>query len=323
MKHDIKDKNNVRSRKQNKNEKIVNQKKKDNTDEKPIEPKYGPLPAIKNHRLWARGVLILGTLIVVYFTSKSEKEIILAKQKELIQGRGQSIQCSEDYKNEVNTFPGCVPEKCGRAVSDRLVTELEAETLLDIGKRGLSLGGSDGGASILDLHSGALSKGRHFVNIYKLKEADNLFNIRDFAVYRVVRTKIQQAVAHNFGISAESLYLTHPTFFSKLSSEDPATPHDEYWHPHTDKETYDSFHYTSLLYLTDYGIDFQGGRFIFVEKDNSTVVVEPRKGRVSMFTSGSENIHFVERVKSGVRYALTVSFTCDKKYAIKDPTIAS
>lgn len=51
----------------------------------------------------------------------------------------------------------------------------------------------------------------------------------------MVRTKIQHAVAHNFGISAESLYLTHPTFFSKLSSEDPATPHDEYWHPHIDK----------------------------------------------------------------------------------------
>lgn len=320
MKHD---KNIIRNRKQNKHEKTVHEKKKDKIDEKPIDPKYGPLPTVKNQRLWARIVLVLGTLTIVYFTSKSEKEITLAKQKEIIQGRGQSIQCSEDYKNEVNAFPGCVPEKCGRAVSDRLVTEQEAEMLLDIGKRGLSFGGSDGGASVLDLHSGALSKGKHFVNIYKLKEANNLFNIRDFAVYRVVRTKIQHAVAHNFGISIESLYLTHPTFFSKLSSEDPATPHDEYWHPHVDKETYESFHYTSLLYLTDYGMDFQGGRFIFIEKDNSTVVVEPRKGRVSMFTSGSENVHFVERIKSGVRYALTVSFTCDQKYAIKDPSVTS
>lgn len=79
---------------------------------------------------------------------------------------------------------GCVPEICGRAVSDHLMTDEEAETLLDIGKRGLSLGGSDGGASILDLHSGALSKGKHFVNIHKLKEAENLFNVEDFAVYR-------------------------------------------------------------------------------------------------------------------------------------------
>jgi hypothetical protein len=44
-------------------------------------------------------------------------------------------------------------------------------------------------------------------------------------------------------------------------------------------------------------------------------------GRVSMFTSGSENVHYVERVTSGTRYALTVSFTCDQKYAIDDPTL--
>jgi len=46
-------------------------------------------------------------------------------------------------------------------------------------------------------------------------------------------------------------------------------------------------------------------------------------GRVSMFTSGSENLHYVERVASGTRYALTVSFTCDQKYAIDDPSLHS
>jgi hypothetical protein len=40
-----------------------------------------------------------------------------------------------------------------------------------------------------------------------------------------------------------------------------------------------------------------------------------------MFTSGSENVHYVERVTSGTRYALTVSFTCDQKYAIDDPSL--
>ena len=29
--------------------------------------------------------------------------------------------------------------------------------------------------------------------------------------------------------------------------------------------TYPEFHYTSLLYLTDHGKDFQGGQFIFVD----------------------------------------------------------
>lgn len=46
-------------------------------------------------------------------------------------------------------------------------------------------------------------------------------------------------------------------------------------------------------------------------------------GRVSTFTSGGENVHYVEKVTSGTRYALTVSFTCDKKQAITDPTISS
>lgn len=48
------------------------------------------------------------------------------------------------------------------------------------------------------------------------------------------------------------------------------------------------------------------------------MIVEPKKGRVSMFTSGAENLHYVEKVSSGVRYAITVSFTCDPSKAIKD-----
>lgn len=87
------------------------------------------------------------------------------------------------------------------------------------------------------------------------------------------------------------------------------------------QETYKSFHYTSLLYLTDYGRDFQGGRFVFMDKDNVTRAVEPRKARVTMFTSGSENVHYVEKVTSGTRYALTVSFTCDPTSAISDPAV--
>lgn len=87
------------------------------------------------------------------------------------------------------------------------------------------------------------------------------------------------------------------------------------------QETYKSFHFTSLLYLNDYGKDFKGGRFIFVDKDNVNSTVEPRKARVSMFTSGAENLHFVEKVTAGVRYAITVSFTCDPAFAIADPTV--
>ncbi len=47
----------------------------------------------------------------------------------------------------------------------------------------------------------------------------------------------------------------------------------------------------------------------------------PFPGRVSFFSSGSENLHRVERVTWGTRYAITVSFTCDPAHAISDPTL--
>ncbi|XP_054288337.1 2-oxoglutarate and iron-dependent oxygenase domain-containing protein 3-like isoform X1 [Macrosteles quadrilineatus] len=312
-------------RRGNLNQKAQQIEKKEEKNEedtsKPPGLKFGPMPTFQNQRVFTRGVMILATLAIVYFTSKSHKETILASQKELIQGRGQNFPCSADYSEELTEFPGCVPERCGRHVSDRLVTAAEAEQLLDIGRRGLARGSPAGGATILDLHSGALSYGRNFINVYTLNDTEQLFSVKDFAIYRVVRTKIQHAVAHQFGISADSLYLTHPTFFSQLTDLPPVTIHDEYWHPHVDKDTYDAFHYTSLLYLNNYQQDFKGGRFIFLEADNSTVVVEPRKGRVSMFTSGKENLHHIEPVTSGERFALTVSFTCDKDFAISDPSL--
>ncbi len=73
------------------------------------------------------------------------------------------------------------------------------------------------------------------------------------------------AIAEHFKVDSSSLHLTHPTFFSRLTAKEASTPHDEYWHLHVDKETYPTFHYTSLVYLTDHGTDFQGGEFVFVD----------------------------------------------------------
>ena len=53
---------------------------------------------------------------------------------------------------------GCVPSKCGRAVLDSVVTSQDTDNLLALAKKGFAKGGGSGGASILDLHSGALSQ---------------------------------------------------------------------------------------------------------------------------------------------------------------------
>ncbi|NXE15143.1 OGFD3 protein, partial [Lophotis ruficrista] len=135
-----------------------------------------------------------------------------------------------------------------------------------------------------------------------------------------VRLRIQQRIAQTFGISSASMYLTKPTFFSRINNTEAKTTHDEYWHPHVDKVTYGSFDYTSLLYLSDYAEDFGGGRFVFMDA-GSNKTVEPRAGRVSFFTSGSENLHRVEKVQWGTRYAITISFTCNPDHGIGDPVL--
>nr|XP_021391497.1 2-oxoglutarate and iron-dependent oxygenase domain-containing protein 3 [Lonchura striata domestica] len=244
---------------------------------------------------------------------------VLAHRSDHLQDKFVEVPCSEDYESH-KRFAGCTPRKCGRGVTDTVITREEAERIRRIAERGLSLGGSDGGASILDLHSGALSLGKHFVNLYRYfgDKIQDIFTEEDFALYRDVRQRIQQRIAQVFGISSSAMYLTKPTFFSRMNSTGAKTTHDEYWHPHVDKVTYGSFDYTSLLYLSDYSKDFGGGRFVFMDAD-SNKTVEPRAGRVSFFTSGSENLHRVERVQWGTRFAITISFTCDPQHGIADP----
>lgn len=260
----------------------------------------------------------------LYITSQdSDITETLVSQGELVspQPRVYTVQCSSDYEN-YKRYPGCTPQKCGRAVTDSVVTREEAQVLRRLAERGLALAGSEGGASILDLHSGALSMGKQFVNIYRYfgDQIGDVFTQEDFQLYRDVRGRIQAVIAETFGLEPTLMYLTKPTFFSRINSTAAKTQHDEYWHPHIDKVTYGSFDYTSLLYLSDYGSDFTGGRFVFMDQ-NANRTVEPRTGRVSFFSSGSENLHRVERVRWGTRYAITVSFTCDPAHAISDPDL--
>ena len=135
-------------------------------------------------RIISRIVVITSLLIIVYFSSK-ENIVTFAKQSELLPGKGVIVECSTEYTKEVVKYEGCIPRDCKRFVTDQVVSEREAEELLKLAQKGLKHGGSYGGASILDLHSGALSKGQHFVNIYKLKEMKHLFTQNDFNVFRV------------------------------------------------------------------------------------------------------------------------------------------
>ncbi|NXD62368.1 OGFD3 protein, partial [Eolophus roseicapillus] len=230
---------------------------------------------------------------------------VLAHRRENLQDKFIEIPCSEDYDSH-KRFEGCTPRKCGRGVTDAVITREEAERIRRIAERGLSLGGSDGGASILDLHSGALSLGKHFVNLYRYfgDKIQDIFTEEDFALYSHSEGSIMSVVAQYIGIS--SCALSCHIGRSSLNLENVVT--------------YGSFDYTSLLYLSDYSEDFGGGRFVFMDA-GSNKTIEPQAGRVSFFTSGSENLHRVEKVHWGTRYAITISFTCNPDHGIGDPVL--
>jgi len=273
-------------------------------------------------RLLLRGAVLAAALAVYLLNRQRAPQTELATVQEEIRSRSQPVTCSQRYAEETALYAGCTPGRgCGRLVSDRVVTPAEARTLRDIAARAFTLtGGGSGGASILDLHSGALSKGESFVNLYTLPEAGALLTEADLAVYRSVKRRVAELLVQHFGLTPGALLLAKPTFFSRMTSVPARTVHDEYWHVHVDKETYPSFHYTSLVYLNDHGEHFRGGRFVFTDSDANRTV-EPKTGRVSAFTAGWENPHRVEPVTEGVRYALTVAFTCDPSQSIADPAL--
>ncbi|XP_004695570.1 PREDICTED: 2-oxoglutarate and iron-dependent oxygenase domain-containing protein 3 [Condylura cristata] len=110
---------------------------------------------------------------------------VLAGRGEVLLGRFIEVPCSDDYDGH-RRFEGCSPRRCGRGVTDMVITREEAQRVRSIAEKGLALGGSDGGVSILDLHSGALSVGKHFVNLYRYfgEKAQGVFSEEDFQLYR-------------------------------------------------------------------------------------------------------------------------------------------
>ncbi|KAI7693130.1 2-oxoglutarate and iron-dependent oxygenase domain-containing protein 3 [Sarcoptes scabiei] len=233
---------------------------------------------------------------------------------------GMVLNCSKDYDEDRNKFKACVPKQCGRFVSDSIITKNEALEMRLLAESIFRLVNPSGGVAIFDIISGAISNQSRFINIYKIYQnrLDELMRPKSLRIFRSLKQKIIENIALQFGIQASKIYLTSPTFFSKIDSKPDQTLNDQYWHPHIDKTTYGSFTYTSLLYLATYNEEFNGGRFVFIDR-NQNITVEPRFGRMLFFSAGSENNHMVEKVSKGSRYALTIPFTCDENKKARLP----
>ncbi|QQP33144.1 2oxoglutarate and irondependent oxygenase domaincontaining protein 3like, partial [Caligus rogercresseyi] len=175
-------------------------------------PKSAAKKPLISHIWWSRIVMMASVLMVAYWTNASSKVTSMAKRSEdLSSKRYQNLLCPPSFKQEISSGlsnPKCTPYKCGRAVLDDLVPSDEAYRLLKIAKKGFSYSESSGGASILDLHSGTISQGEHFVNLYA----------QEYALYAKIKNVVKAEVAKHFQIDPESLYLSHPTFFSQITA---------------------------------------------------------------------------------------------------------
>lgn len=254
-----------------------------------------------------RGTVIVGVIgILLWWILRR------SGRKEMMPGQQLAI-CTEST--------GCLGGQvlCGRVLKEDFVTADEAKTLIGMIDFALNLtGGGQGGPSIVDFESGAASAGTKFVDIYRVMEAKKVqVDEAGLAVYDRLKTRVKEVVAQEFGVASSEVYLTSPAFMSRITNAPAKTAHDEYWHDHVDKVQYGSFDYTVLVYLNDHGRDFQGGTFTFVNSDGTESYLVPKRGRINMFSSGHENVHRVDRVTDGVRYALTIAFTCNQARAAK------
>ena len=205
---------------------------------------------------------------------------------------------------------------CKRVVMDDFISPAEVHTLRKMIEKVVDA--SLPGPTIVDVDSGMkLPSGAHAVeNIYDLQQHESLFDEEEYRVYRAVFERI---VAHAKDEHNLTIYHTAPTFVASLVG-DPTwvaqSAHDEYYHPHVDKENTPHYDLSTLVYLSTYGEDFEeGGEFEFIastpKERPTTLRVLPRRGRLVSFTSGPENLHRVTQVRKGHRVTLSAWWTCD------------
>lgn len=119
--------------------------------------------------------------------------------------------------------------------------------------------------------------------------------------------------------NVKTVYQSKPNYISKLTNKQPKTESDKYWKEKLDKNVFESVNFVSVVYLNDYMAEFNGGRMHFNNlQDNTILSIQPKKARLLVYSPGSENKNYDERLLYGERYALTIPFTCDLKFALKN-----
>lgn len=252
-------------------------------------------------------------VVIIYVSSLKEKDRKFARQREVLPMRYQPLRCQATEP----PVKGCTPKNCGRFVSDKLITDEEIRSLLAFARTGFGSSGFESGSSAtFDLHSGTISNGDAVKDV---SDRDGVFSHENLLAFKLVKLKILQALVDRYEIDRKQIHLASPAFFSKLTN----TSLLDLSRHQVVRRIFPNVFYTTMVYLGDQDKDFKGGRFIYIDDtatNKSISSVEAKSGRMMGFTSGPENVHFIEAVTMGTQYFLTIPFTCLESAAAPDPS---
>jgi len=148
-------------------------------------------------------------------------------------------------------------------------------------------------------------------------------DMRTSLVFVRLVERMRRVIAHEYGLPLSTVTPLQ-TFVSRFEGQGA-----KQGGLHSDESTFKEFHYSCVLYLSTQGDDFEGGTFSW--SDPSTVGGEPRlstplapsKGAAVIFSSGWENMHEVEPLASGKRFAVPSFFTTLPEGPPPEATVAN
>uniref|UniRef100_A0A7S1HJJ2 Fe2OG dioxygenase domain-containing protein n=2 Tax=Hemiselmis andersenii TaxID=464988 RepID=A0A7S1HJJ2_HEMAN len=171
---------------------------------------------------------------------------------------------------------------------------------------------------------------------------NDLENVASATILQFVRLveRVRRMIAHEYGLPLWSilpLQAYSRKYVAGTTQKGGGGGEGSHVILHTDEATHSGYHYSSVMYLSTQGKDFEGGNFVFNDpapkkgdpgyseekEDVSHLTLEeqmrrngrkltpfhPTRGSAVIFSSGWENMHEVEKITKGTRYAVPSFFT--------------
>lgn len=158
--------------------------------------------------------------------------------------------------------PTClVPEKkCSRMALDGKVNGEIISRFQTMATKAMKTRPSYGGATLLDVNTGSLRDTMGLSNIFH--SPSNVFTESELDFFGEINRSLKELFEFQFQVS--NLFFTSPSLLVRLDGNRSWVPRgsiDEYWTTKADMNSTASVHYSGILFLSTFSLDFTGGKF--------------------------------------------------------------